>query len=89
MLRGVEFFIVLGIHGDPSQGTLPFPSRFPPPALFLQASSCYLAMKATLVFPANLFFFLLFPLFFHLSARVSFSPLECPAVEVVEANVKK
>lgn len=28
MLRGVEFFIVLGTHGDPSQGTLPFPSRF-------------------------------------------------------------
>lgn len=28
MLRGVEFFIVLGTRGDPSQGTLPFPSRF-------------------------------------------------------------
>lgn len=27
------FFIVLGIHSKPSQGTLPFPSRFPPPHL--------------------------------------------------------
>lgn len=28
------FFIVLGTHGDPSQGTLPFPSRFfSPPQL--------------------------------------------------------
>lgn len=41
------FFIVLGTHGDPSQGTLPFPSRFfPSSALSLKASFFYFPMKS-------------------------------------------
>lgn len=47
------FFIVLGTHGDPSQGTLPFPSRFFFFSLSLPSSTSL--WKATLaVFPANL-----------------------------------
>ena len=47
MLRGVEFFIVLGTRGDPSQGTLPFPSHFFPRfALSFKAFFFYLLMKS-------------------------------------------
>lgn len=71
-------FIVLGIHGDPSQGTLPFSfTLFLFFQLsFLKASFFYLFMKSHSSLPTNLFLFFL-PVCF-------FSPLECLAEEVVE-----